>query len=94
MIAVSIIILLIDFFLKLLEGTDIDESVFERNGSIIVLTQELHDLFLSGSLQSRHILELEAEVPLIELCPALILLLRYGSLILGCHLTEEVVSVE
>lgn len=50
MIAVSIIILLIDFFLELLEGTDIDESVFEGNGNIVVLAQEFHDLFLSGSL--------------------------------------------
>jgi hypothetical protein len=93
-IAVSIIILPIDSFLQLLEGTDVDESIFERNGNIIVFTQQLHDLTLTGSLQSWNVLELEAEVAFIELSPALILLLGHCSLILGCHLTKEVVSVE
>ena len=80
--------------MKLLEGTHVDEPVLEGNGNIVVLAQELHDLFLAGSLQSGHILELEAEVPLIERCPAFVLAHGLRSLILGGHLPEEVVSME
>lgn len=50
LIEVSIIILLIDSLLQLFEGTNIDESILEGNGNIIVFAQELHNLTLAGSL--------------------------------------------
>lgn len=71
---VSIIILCIDFFLKLLEGGKVNQSVFEGNCNIIVVSEKLHNKFLSASLESRNVFELETQIFFVDLRPSLILL--------------------
>lgn len=91
---VSIIIFCVYFFLELLEGGEINESVFEGDGDIVVVSEKLHDLFLSASFKSRDVAKLETQVLFVYLRPSLVLLLAHCTLILYSHLSEEVISVE
>ena len=51
-------------------------------------------MFLSAALETRSIFELETEISFVKGGSSLVLLFWDSSLIFGCHLSEEVVSVE
>jgi hypothetical protein len=90
----SIIILLVNFSLKLLETGNIDEPILERNCNIIVFSQKFHDDFLPASLESGGVLELKTEILFVDLRPSEVLLLASCALALDGHLSEEVIFVE
>lgn len=92
--AFSIIILSIDFGLQLFETGDVKHTVFEFDCHVVVLAEQLHDLFLSAALKCRSVFELETEISFVKGGSSLVLLFWDGSLIFGCHFSEEVVSVE
>lgn len=94
MLIVSIIILLVNAFLELFEGGDIDEPVLEGNRVVIVVSQQLHYLSLPAAFEGGHVVELETEVALVKLASPEVLLLGDRSLTFGGVLAEEVVPVE
>ena len=92
--AFSIIILIVDFGLQLLKTSDIQHTVFEFDCHVVVLAEQIHDLFLSATLKGRSVVELETEISFVEGSSPLVLLFCDSSLIFGGPFSKEVVPVE
>lgn len=71
----SIIILLVDVRLHVLESGNVDESILEGNSMIVIIAEQLHNLSLPATLEGRGVGELETEVTLVVLGTPQVLLL-------------------
>jgi len=94
MLIVSIIILFVDGCLQLFEGGDIDESIFEGNGMVIVVSEKFHNLSLSAAFEGGFVLELETEIAFVQAGASGVFLFWGFALALDGMLSEEIVSVE